>query len=311
MTSNQLVEIVMVALLVVGVLGLIGATSLDITDADAWEKRFMTAARVGLAVLGIAGAGLRAWPTLHKPDDTIPVVDATTLGFLALIVVAVILPRVSKLTIGGTTVELAAQAAKELKDATDDLSELVQNWSTSLAGLVERLAEGEDVADIQVLYFNFVRDRLGELKLNIGSLDGNVRIAFWLYDESTRELVFTYSNEIRDEATRAKRFGFAEGLLGQAFEEQRFWNEGKATQLPSFVPVGPQTRYSSVCAAPVTLLQERLGMLSVDKLGDTAFTERSSNLIIGCARILAVATEAYYTALAELVILDQGVVHDS
>jgi hypothetical protein len=262
------------------------------------DTALMDAARILLTVLGIGGAILRAFPNIPDKTDAYPVIDLTTLAFLALPIVALLLPRITKLKVGETEIDLT-EAVAEIKATGDDLSELMQDWMYTLGHVLYQMDTLTDADAIAETFFNFVRDRLGDLKLNVSDNgESNVRIALWLYEETTDQLVFAFSNEIHDAATRHKRFGAREGFVGQAFDEQRFWNEGEATQLPSFVPIRtPPYGYTVVCAAVVSLFEERFGMLTVDKNTPGRFAERPANLIIACGRLIAVALDGYYRAL--------------
>jgi hypothetical protein len=289
-------------------LALAGVTVLiALAVASIWASPFsrdastaMNLTRATLALVGFVGAGLRAFPVSRKADEDFPVVDLTTLAFLVLILVAFLLPRISKIKVGDTEIELI-EAAEELKQSAVDYSGLLQNWMFLAGYAIEELRDQTDEDDASDIFFKFVRDCLGDLKRSISTTEQSpMRLTLWIYDPRADVLRFGFSNEIDDAATMSRTFGPREGFVGEAFAEQRSWNESKATELPTFVWIRPDVPYQAIAAAPVSLFQRGLGMLTVDKADENAFGPAAANLIEGCARMLAIVLDEYLETLSVL-----------
>jgi hypothetical protein len=256
--------------------------------------------QVSLAIVGLVGAAARAFAPVRAKDAAWPVFDATTLAWLGLSVVAYLLPRISEITLGDTSLKLrekADEATSGLQETIDALADLLQNWSNSALILMHLLSDA-DSDRASLLLMNYLRDRMGEARKWLSDdPSANVRIALWLYNEKTDRLEFFFSNEINDVATVEAAFAPGEGLMGQAFLERRRWNEPDARQIPGFKAIrtsGTET-YDAVMCIPVANDPggTPLGMLNFDKRGDE-FSDAAESIAIALAAQCAFAFDQYW-----------------
>jgi hypothetical protein len=246
---------------------------------------------------GLIGAFGRAFAPIKEKDAAWPVLDATTIAWLALILVAYLVPRVSEITLGGASLKLLENVDKatgKYQGTINDLSGLLQNWLESELILMNALA-GADDSGARLAFMNFLRDRMGEARKWLSDDPAaNVRISLWIYDADNKVLEFLFSNEIDDKATTDAQFEPGEGLMGQAFAERRFWNEAKAREIPGFRPLRPSSGYDAVMTVPVELPGNLtpLGMLNFDKKGDK-FSDAAENIGLALSALCAFALSEY------------------
>ncbi len=266
------------------------------------ENRVERLLQVGLAVVGLIGAIARAFAPVRAKDAAWPVFDATTLAWLGLIVVAYLLPRISEITLGDTSLKLrekADEATSGLEKTIDALADLLQNWTNSALIYMHLLADA-DGDRASVLLMNYLRDRLGEARKWLSDdPSANVRISLWLFNKETDRLEFFFSNEINDVATLDATFRPGEGLMGQAFLERRRWNEPDARQIPGFKAIRKSGTegYDAVMCVPVVNDpgDAPLGMLNVDKRGDE-FSGTAESIAVALAAQCAFAFDQYWKA---------------
>jgi hypothetical protein len=92
------------------------------------------AIRLVLVMSGLIGAFGRAFAPIKEKDAAWPVLDATTIAWLALILVAYLVPRVSEITLGGASLKLLENVDKatgKYQGTINDFSGLLQNWLES------------------------------------------------------------------------------------------------------------------------------------------------------------------------------------
>jgi GAF domain-containing protein len=258
--------------------------------------------QIGLAMVGLIGAVARAFAPVRAKDAAWPVLDATTLAWLGLIVVAYLLPRISEITLGDTSLKLrekADEATSGLEKTIDALADLLQNWANSALIYIHLLADA-DSDRASLLLMNYLRDRMGEARKWLSDdPSANVRISLWLFNKETDRLEFFFSNEIDDVATLEATFHPGEGLMGQAFLERRRWNEPDARQIPGFKSIrrSGTEGYDAVMCVPVVNdpADSPLGMLNVDKRGDE-FSETAESIAVALAAQCAFAFDQYWKA---------------
>jgi len=249
-----------------------------------------TMLQIGLIGCGVLGAFAHAFPTSHKPDEDFPVVDLEGLAWFALVPIGLLLPRISKIKLGEAEIELVA-ASKEAVKIGDDLASLMLNWTGTLTITEALIRRAKDVDEAAGFLWNFVRDRLGEMKEAIEADEGDVRISVWIYDDQSDKIDFYYSNEIIDEATQNASFARGEGMLGQAFVEQRTWNEPNALQLAAYTQIVARPQYKAVYCGPITFHGAPKGMLCIDKKEEAMFGDRADTIAKSLEAILAAAFE--------------------
>jgi hypothetical protein len=143
-------------------------TVADPDDQDKW-RNYLPLAQWVIGIGGVVGAVLHAFP-IHegaKLKQDWPVFDAVDIGWLAMIAVAVLLPGISKLTLGGVSVEMREQAREskeELEEAIEDYANLVQDWSTAAVLYIDMIGKATNDDERAMLLSNYLRDRMGEAK---------------------------------------------------------------------------------------------------------------------------------------------------
>lgn len=274
-------------------------TSVWVEPAAEQRARSLSFATVFVSGIGFLGVLFHAFARPEKATEPYPNWDLTTLAYGVLIGIGLLLPSIKSFKAGEVEIELI-EASEKVKTSLENVSGLLQNWMFTLGFVVSELTKASDIETADRIYLNMVRDVFGDLKREITRDEGSVRIALWLLDPERGDLAFTWSNEIRDELTTAKRWAPREGFIGQAFAEGRIWNEAKATELPSFEKIYPYVPYKALVAVPVTLHETKLGMVTVDKTIDEEFGDRSQDLVVGCARMIAIATSEYYRTVGGL-----------
>ncbi len=268
----------------------------DGTDEERW-RTYLPIAQIVLALAGLLGAVFHAFP-IHstiKHEDW-PVLDAVDIAWLGLIAVAVLLPGITKLTLGGVSLELreeARESAEELQSAIAEYANLVQNWSVSAMLYIDMLGKAADDDERAVLLAHYLRDRMGEAKNYMSEdPDDDVRIALWMYDPGTKMLEFFFSNE--GPPTR-QSYAVGEGMIGEAFMERRRFNEADVRNVPSYLDTrkGAAPPYRAVLCTPVFVGDEPIGMLTVDKRTAEIFSAAADDIARGLAAQCALAVDQF------------------
>jgi GAF domain-containing protein len=272
--------------------------------SDGIEERrwraYLPAAQIAIGVGGLLGAIFHAFP-IHpalKREDW-PVLDAVDIGWLGLIAVAVLLPGISKLTLGGVSVELreeARESAQELESTIQEYANLVQNWSASAMLYIDMLANATGDDERATLLAHYLRDRMGEAKNYLSEdPDDDVRIALWMYDPGTQRLEFFFSNE---GAPTKQSYAVGEGMLGEAFMERRAFNEADVRNVPSYLDTrnGVDPPYRAVLCIPIFVGEEPIGMLTADKRNAVLFGTAADDIARGLAAQCALAIDQFRKA---------------
>ncbi|MBV9027718.1 MAG: GAF domain-containing protein [Candidatus Eremiobacteraeota bacterium] len=262
-------------------------------------RSYLPAAQIAIGVCGLLGAIFHAFP-IHSSlrHENWPVLDAVDIGWVALIAVAVLLPGIGKLTLGGVSVELreeARESAQELQSAIEEYANLVQNWSSSAVLYVDMLAKAQSDDDRAMLLAHYLRDRMGEAKNYLSeNPDDDVRIALWMYDPTSRRLEFFFSNE--DVPTK-QSYALGEGMLGEAFLERRYFNEADVRNLPSYLNTRKgDPPYRAVLCIPIFFGDDPIGMLTMDKRSASIFSSAAEDIARGLAAQCALAIDQFRKA---------------
>jgi GAF domain-containing protein len=267
----------------------------DGSEEGRW-RAYLPAAQIAIGVGGLLGAIFHAFP-IHPAlkHENWPVLDAVDIGWLALIGVAVLLPGIRKLTLGGVSVELreeARESAEELESAIEEYANLVQNWSSSAVIYIDLLAKAGDDDERAMLLAHYLRDRMGEAKNYLSEdPDDDVRIALWMYDPNTRMLEFFFSNE---GVPTKQSYAVGEGMIGEAFMERRRFNEPDVRNVPSYLDTrNGRPPYRAVLCTPVFFGDEPVGMLTADKRSAVLFSTAADDIARGLASQCALAIDQF------------------
>lgn len=191
--------------------------------------------------------------------------------------------------------ETANESTEDLEIAIEAIrttSDLTQDWISQVNWLNRRLqlaSVSDDQAFAAVL--RFCRERLADVTALLGDDDEPVRMSVWWFSEKEDGLIFLLSNDIRDEETKSFVFKSGEGILGQAFAENRFWNIPDAPNSPGYVSIRTDPpEYRGLLCVPIYFGgHELLGMVSVDRQKAEVFNDIDLNLVQAAADILAYA----------------------
>ena len=267
---------------------------------DKW-RQYLPAAQVMLGAGGVLGAIFHAFP-IHeaaKLKQNWPILDAVDIGWLAMVGVAVLLPGISKLTLGGVSLEMkeeARESKKELAEAIEDYANLAQNWSTAAILYIDMMSKASSDNERAMLLSHYLRDRMGEAKVYLSEEPtDDVRIALWMYDPGTKSLEFFFSNE-RPPTKQSYELG--EGMIGQAFLERRRFNEPDVRNVPSYLNTrgGEDPPYRAVLCVPVFVGDDPIGIITADKKGNDLFSVAADDIAKGLAAQCALAIDQYRKA---------------
>jgi hypothetical protein len=178
-----------------------------------------------------------------------------------------------------------------LEHALGEATELVANWLGTVAWLNTYL-QRQDVDDETALrsVFRFCLERMEDAKDWMGDADEPIRISLWWLDQTDGDLFFMFSNDIRDERTKSFRFSPNAGLMGQAFVENRLYNLEDAPSSSFYVTIrDAQVDYHGLLLVPVRVLDQPVGMLSVDRQQQAAFGEDAERVAMGLTELLGYA----------------------
>ena len=231
-----------------------------LTDAVARPTAIaLFAAQLVMISAGFVGAVGRAWFVEPRTDGVfVPNLDATTVLWLALIPIGMLLPRLQKVGIGGVSVELVDSVVQ----ITTDVASLLEKWLSALNLLMQWLpADTAPGATIRA----FLRDRGDEAVRQMSGPGEHLRLSFWAYVEEDAALTLLQSNQIDNDDTRRLVFRNGEGCLGMAYREQRCWNEENPRELACWKhDPGESKDYNGLLLVPIVWGKRKIGMLAVD-----------------------------------------------
>jgi hypothetical protein len=246
-------------------------------------------------VFGVAGAVLHALGgAAHYWPDT----DLVTMGWLGFAALGVLLPSIDSIEFpggGGVKFQEAVAAGEEgiagLEQALGEATELVADWLGTVAWLntyLQRLDVDDDTALRAV--FRYCLERAEDAKEWMGEADEPIRISLWWQDQVDGDLFFMFSNDIRDERTKSFRFSPNSGLMGQAFAENRIYNIEDAPSSSFYVAIrDAQVDYHGLLLVPVRVLDQPVGMLSVDRQRRATFGDDAEKVAQGLAELIGYA----------------------
>jgi GAF domain-containing protein len=264
-------------------------------------RDYIPSAQAFLVVFGLLGATLHALPVRVGAglNQNLPIFDAVEIAWLALIPLAALLPGISKLTVGGVSLEMkeeARESKEELEETIEDYANLTQNWSTASVLYIDMMSKASDDNEQAKLLAHYIRDRMGEAKAYLSEEPSDdVRIALWMYESETKRLVFFFSNE-RPPTKQSYELG--EGMIGQAFWERRRFNEPDVRNVPSYLNTrgGDDPPYRAVLCVPVFIGDDPIGILTADKKSDELFNVAADDIAKGLASQCALAIDQFRKA---------------
>ena len=282
---------------------MLAVTPIFTRDAGAGRPSATLVAQIVLGVLGAAVLGFHMFPIVRKADEDFPVVDTITLGCIAIVGIAAILPRIRSLKIFGDNeivIDEGKLAVSGYEKSVSSIAHLLERWASTIGTLYANVANAPSVSEVLQIERCFFRDRLGESKEFVAESDRSpVRMAVWLRNESD-ELEFEFSNEITDDETTGASLGFEQGMIGQCFREQGTLNAADAASLASFVSIAREKVYRAVLVTPITVDGVKLGVLSMDKADATTFTDQAVLVAEAAAALLAACEAFVATRIDEL-----------
>jgi hypothetical protein len=246
-------------------------------------------------VIGLAGAVSHALggAAHHWPDA-----DLVTMGWLGFAALGVLLPSIDSIELpggGGVKFAEAVAAGEEgiagLEHALGKATELVAEWLGTV-GWFNTYLQRRDVDDDAALrsVFRYCLERMEDAKQWMGDAGEPIRISLWWQDQIDGDLFFMFSNDIRDERTKSFRFSPNSGLMGQAFAENRIYNLDDAPASSFYVSIrDAHIDYHGLLLVPVRVLDQPVGMLSVDRERWSTFGSDAENVARGLAELLSYA----------------------
>lgn len=226
--------------------------------------------------------------------------DATTLGWLVPVVVALYLPRLLSFEFGGLKITLAEKLQTATKTAVDfkgllaKMAGMLENWTSKLGAYRAALNVTASDDEATALINAFYRDRLWDVRQWLDAAgDGEVRSSIWIFDPDSDELLFCYSNEISDRDTTEFAFASGVGILGKAFQERQLWNVDHATVNPAYVKIRSDATYKAILVTPMSIADEFVGMLAIDRTDDHRFSPTAEVVARALANICALAYKTY------------------
>jgi putative methionine-R-sulfoxide reductase with GAF domain len=264
-------------------------------------RAYLPVAQILLAAGGLLGAIFHAFP-IHqaaKLKQNWPVLDAVDIAWLAMIAVAALLPGISKLTLGGVSLEMkeeARESKEELEVAIEDYANLAQNWSTAAILYIYMMSNANDDDERAMLLSHYLRDRMGEAKAYLSEEPtDDVHIALWIYEPAKKELEFFFSNE---KAPTRRSYALGEGMIGQSFLERRRFNEPDVRTVPSYISTrgGEDPPYRAVLCVPVLVGDEAIGIITANKKSAEIFSDAADDIAKGLASQCALAIDQFRKA---------------
>ncbi|HEY1429054.1 MAG TPA: GAF domain-containing protein [Candidatus Tumulicola sp.] len=267
----------------------------DSDEKKAQRSRIPGPVRTIWILIGIAGAISHAvgGSANHWPDT-----DLITMGWLGFAVLGVLLPSIDSIEFpggGGVKFQEAVAAGEEgiagLEHALGEATGLIADWLGTVGWLntyLQRLDVDDDAALRSV--FRYCLERMEDAKEWMGDAEEPVRISLWWQDQADGDLFFMFSNDIRDERTKNFRFSPNSGLMGQAFAENRIYNLENALSSSFYVAIREaQVDYHGLLLVPVRVVDQPVGMLSVDRQQKATFGEDAEKVAQGLSELLGYA----------------------
>jgi hypothetical protein len=236
--------------------------------------RLLTVSQYVLVVVALAAAALHAFPIAQNAfSEDFPVFDAVTMGWIGMAIIAVLLPQISEITLGQASLKLkeAKETVDEFESSLEDLTLLLENWSTMVPTYSDLFRRTSDEAGRRVLLNNYLRDRMEEARVYLGDdPQGNVRIALWLFNPQENRVEYSFSKDFRP---TQEAYKLGEGVIGRAFLESKRFNFADIRSIPSYQNTRTGSPpYRAVLCEPVCFGSQTVGVLTVDKKTATPFT---------------------------------------
>lgn len=190
---------------------------------------------------------------------------------------------------------VAAESTEDLEDAADAigvLSDFSQDWLSQVNWLNRYLQLSSTTDDDAVrAVLRFCRERIADVSALIGEQDERTRFSVWWYSDEKDGLVFILSDDIRDDETKAFVFRRGQGIMGQAFVENRFWNLADAPASPGYVQIRkePPDYHGLLCMPMHFGGHELVGMVCVDRALAQSFGESERDFVSALSDIIVTA----------------------
>jgi hypothetical protein len=258
-----------------------------------------------LMVVGIVGlVGHSVFVSLLRGEEWIPTLDLTSLAWIALIIVAFLLPSLNEFTAFGVTVKLA-ELKRDAANVTFDATELLKNWQRTTSNILRQKelydgaeADGEQREVWKKLVTRFVGERGHEALDWIGTKDEVRRFSVWLIEREPDQPyligLFYSSEELSSHRERPFRVG--EGLIGLVAENQQSINTDDGANYPGYVRRGNDPEdFKGIYVTPITREVEggdrALGVLVFDRKNAERFPPQAQNVIEALAANLALVLD--------------------
>ncbi|MGP6159507.1 MAG: GAF domain-containing protein [Vulcanimicrobiaceae bacterium] len=255
-----------------------------------------------LLVVGIVGlVGHSVFVSLAVGESWIPTLDLTSLAWIALLIIAFLLPSLKGFTAFGVSVTLA-ELKRDAVKVTFDATELLKNWQRTTSNILrqkELYDDSDEHREVwKKLVTRFVAERGHEALDWIGTKDEVRRFSVWLIerDPEPPDLVglFYSSEELPEHRMRPFRVG--EGLVGIVAEDQQSINTDDGASYPGYVRRGNDPEdFKGIYVTPITREVEggdrALGVLVFDRKNAERFPPQAQNVIEALAANLALVLD--------------------
>ncbi|MDQ6781812.1 MAG: GAF domain-containing protein, partial [Candidatus Eremiobacteraeota bacterium] len=193
-----------------------------------------------------------------------------------------------------SAVDLLQDSTRDLRQVLDAVTELSQNWTGALVILESRLETGKDVETKLDMISRFCLDRMNEARVFMAQNGEGFRISLWWFDDKEASLQLLLSNEIVDQGTLDTKFAVGEGLLGQAFAEDRVWNLNNAPAEPYYKKTRDNPSYRGLLLVPIREGREPVGqipvgMLAIDREKPEYFDTAIENVACSLSHVVGFA----------------------
>lgn len=240
-------------------------------------------AQIVIGSSAIAGAYYHAFPIHHDAQhENYPVVDAVTIGWIGLLVLAFVLPRITEVSLGGTSLKLreVKESSKDIVASLAAVANLAQSWSTSAALYLGHMTKASTGLERDRLFADYLRDCMGDARGFLSEdPDDDVRIALWLYNPTTQTIEFFCSNEFEPSQ---RSYASGEGLIGGAFRDRRLYNVDDVRTVPAYKSTHKgDPPYRAILCCPVILGESIIGMITADKRKVMFFSDLAEEIAKG------------------------------
>lgn len=190
-------------------------------------------AQIVLGLAGALGAYFHTFPTIHEEYENYPVLDVTTIAWLGVIVVAFILPKIREVTFRDLSVKFreATESSEAFRDASADLANLAQNWSTSsllYLTLLESATLRKSATFSHKTTYAIAWARLANFSATL-PIQPYESLSGYIMPMMMCCVLNIHLNTPTQETYRP-----GEGFVGQAFLEQRWFREPDIRLVPSY-----------------------------------------------------------------------------